>query len=303
MLCTLLLQVSAFAQDEYKSEKKVDHTYKVSSNATLDIDNQFASLTIETWDKAEVKIDASISARTNKKETTDLLLSSLGVEHSMKNNTVNIKAGIIHNTGKNNNIKGKTSFEVDMIIYAPRDISLVLKNKFGKVVLPKLTNKVNLDVEFGNVEVSEIGANNKIRVKFGGLKIDKITNPDIVVEFLSGRSIVSQIEGTGKITSKFSNVCFNVTKGGNIDVVTEFGDVYLVHDKTGAQNITVQTEFGKLKNNSSLPLMLKESNHNKAKYTTDASGSGQLNIVSKFTNLTFSNTEPPSSFYKKERKD
>src|SRR6185436_10091803 len=63
---------------EFFKERNISKTYTASGN-TLNIDNQFGTVKIVTWDKNEIKVDIHIEASSTQKELADKTFEKIDV--------------------------------------------------------------------------------------------------------------------------------------------------------------------------------------------------------------------------------
>src|SRR5690349_11375021 len=80
----LSLTSKVFAGNDPDGEKKKTYSksYTVSSTDKINFENKFGELKINTWDKNEVKVDVSISAKANSDEQAQVILDNISTQDS-----------------------------------------------------------------------------------------------------------------------------------------------------------------------------------------------------------------------------
>ena len=88
MLSLLFITAGSFAQT-----RKLNKSYKTSSNVNIEVDSRHTNIIIENWDRNEVQIEAYLDGEAGDKEMTKKLLESWKLETSSANGKVKIESG------------------------------------------------------------------------------------------------------------------------------------------------------------------------------------------------------------------
>jgi len=193
----------------------------------LDVKIEQGNITVNTWDKSEVKISAK-----NIEDNESGLLTM-----EQKSGKVEVR------------FKGDDSDEFFLELTIPADILIDLKTGGGNVTINNdLKNKVNISTAGGNITAKIIGGEANITTAGGNIKLADI-NANASVNTAGGDIHVGSINGKAEISTAGGNI--NVgsvnnsaeisTAGGNVNVGTVGGSAEI---STAGGNVTVSTVSG-----------------------------------------------------------
>ncbi|MFC2152464.1 hypothetical protein ACFLSE_08055 [Bacteroidota bacterium] len=159
ILVQILVFTSAFAgSDEFS--KNLHKEYDADANTLLTIQNKFGDVDINDWDKNKVTIDVTITVDHRNEEKAKELLDYITVKFSQAGNTIEAITEIDDKFSKWNTFDNK-EFSIDYKVNIPKSIKLDLTNKYGSVF------------------INEIAGHSKITVKYGNLKVNKLTRENV----------------------------------------------------------------------------------------------------------------------------
>ena len=219
----MLIQVpeaSAKKWDPVSKQKKVHHEYKVQDMDRLDVDNMYGKVHINTWDKNEVTVDITVTAKARTDGEAQEVLDRIdfvisGNEdggHRISYKT--ILGNMRHNIQN-------SEMTIDYTINAPKRNALDITNKYGDVYLGDFMGKMRMDVSYGALDLQNItGSGKKIKVAFGSASVASIE--------------------TGIFDISYSNL--TIDKAIDIDVTNKFGNT----DITSVQNLKVEQMYGSI---------------------------------------------------------
>jgi len=135
--------------------KNYSKTYPVDGNDKLALDNKYGRVTINTWNKNEVKVDVQIKGIASDDETAQKLVDGISISDGKDGNVISFRTNF--GSGNSsiwnlfNNMNDRHRAEVNYSVYMPSTMSLDLRNKYGSVSLPSLSGKVNIDNAYGSL--------------------------------------------------------------------------------------------------------------------------------------------------------
>lgn len=213
-------------QDRIKNYSK---SYAVDGNDELVLDNKYGRVTINTWNKNEIKVDVQIKGTAGDDETAQKLIDAISISDNKSGNVVSFRTNF-NNGSKSiwnlfNNMNDRHKAEVNYIIYMPSTIALDMRNRYGGVVLPSLSGKVMLDNSYGSLTAKALtNPSNVLNLRYYEASIEEISGAEINLSYGSlklgtvGR-LVSNINyapvDIGKLVSSGS---LNVRYGGGIKI-------------------------------------------------------------------------------------
>lgn len=212
-------------------EKKLHRTFTVQPSGRLSVTNSFGNIVIHTWDRNEVVVDVTMTAkgRTDNKATN--MLDHVFMEESGGNNQrITFKSGV----ESGYSISDGNEIRINYIINMPKRNSLDLENKFGNVDLEDILGNVDLAVSFGELHAQNIsGSANDMELSFGSSTIKSIEGGKLKVQH--GGVDIDRIQNI-KMDNSFSKV--NISSANKLKIIHKFGTLKIgfVDDIDGVVN-------------------------------------------------------------------
>lgn len=224
MTLVLLVPCIAMAGDGLKGrftkEKKISKAYYVNADAGLDIDNQFGSIYVTTWDEDKTQIDVVIRVSGNNEEKVDKKLASIDVDIEALKSLVSAKTHLGSVSGNN------MSFEINYTVRIPKRGSIDLKNQYGPIITGKIFGKSRIDCQYGDITIDELNNDiNNIKLQYSGSgRINFIKNCDVDAQYSS----------------------LNITKAGNVKLKAQYspitlGDIGNIEYRNEYSNLNVKS--------------------------------------------------------------
>ena len=226
---------------KYTKEKKISKTYIVNADAALDIDNQFGSIYVTTWDENKTSIEVVIKVSGNDEGKVDKRLASIDVALEATKSLVSAHTRIGNMNGNN------LSMEINYTVKIPKKGSIDLDNQYGPIITGKIYGKSKIECQYGDVTIDELNNDsNTLELQYSGVsKANYIKNATINAQY-SGLSITK----TGNIKLKSQYTGTTIVEAGNIDYKTEYGDLIVknVKNATGTGDYSA-LKFGNISGN------------------------------------------------------
>ncbi|TSD64970.1 hypothetical protein FFF34_013825 [Inquilinus sp. KBS0705] len=246
----------SFANEKVKSYSK---TYSIDGNDLIQINNSFGKVTLNTWDRKEVKVDVQIKLGADDDDDVDEMLKNITISDSKVGSTVSFKTNI-----RNNNNHGRNNhMEINYTVYMPASNPLDVKNSFGSVILPDLSGKVIARVSYGSLNAQQLLSNdNDVKVSFGDgsisnfnggqlaisygkLKTGTVSNVNLDIDF-AGFS-TERLKNSAKVDIKYGDG-FNVgvidRSVRNLNIKASFTKIRLDFSESQSFNFDVTTKMG-----------------------------------------------------------
>lgn len=158
----LLVISSAFAlSDEFS--KNLHKEYNADANTLLIIENKFGDIDINNWDKNKVTIDVTITVDHRNEDKAKELLDYITVNFKQSGNTIEAITDIDDKFSKWNTFSfndDDKEFSIDYKVYIPNDIKLDLENKYGSVFINEIKGHADIAVKYGNLKINKITRGN-----------------------------------------------------------------------------------------------------------------------------------------------
>ena len=203
--------------------KTVTKAFSVGRNTKLAIDNRYGSVTINTWNKNEFKVEVYIKVWVNDDASATKLLDNVSITDSKDGDTVNIKTNI-KNSGNgfwgmlSGGEGGYRKMQIDYVVFMPSKNELKVKNLYGSISLPDFDGKVTIYNSYGSLSAGSLNnAANNIVSRYGSANIQSL--------------------GGGVLKSAYGSLNVGTANGVNADI--SYGSANIERIKTSA-NISVR---------------------------------------------------------------
>lgn len=168
--------------------KKLIKTYAVDANDVLNIENSYGRITVNTWDKNEIKVDVEVKGFAESEDIAQKLLDGVTIANSKSGDQILFKTTIEKNSRGNswmsmrwwNNSGEKQKVEVYYTVYMPSKNALNLKTNYTNIILPDLNGPVTVSMNYGDLTAQKLlGNTNKLSFNYGKVQLAALNNATI----------------------------------------------------------------------------------------------------------------------------
>lgn len=258
----LSISLTTFASEDPKVEKKKTYakTYTLTASDKVSLNNQFGEVKIVTWDRNEVKVDVSITAKANSDERAQEILNTISIEDGKNGSGVFFKTNM-SNQKKGNNSSEKyknEGFSIDYSVSMPSRNALKVQNSFGSTIIPNYSGEAEIVSKFGSLKTGNLANAKMVSVEFGSAMVESMHDGKLSVKF--SRAIVNKL--TGNIDAIFEHSSGiklgidNSIKG--LNVKNNFSTLYLDVARNLSADFDIKTHFGEVSNKSEFAIKKEE---------------------------------------------
>ena len=207
--------------DAHAAEKIKNYTksYALDANDRIKLSNQYGRITVNTWDRHEVKVDVQVKAEAEDEEAAQKLLDGVTIQDSKSADQVSFKTEIAHQNGNSWSIfswgHGKThKLTINYTVYMPVKTDLNVEDSYGAIVLPDLDGKVKISSSYGSVTAQNLNnPGNEVDGSYGNMKANSINGSH--VDYSYGNFDVNQC------TNIHANMSYGSFKIGRLKGVAD----------------------------------------------------------------------------------
>lgn len=298
LLAGLLYITNAIAQQEekekktyqepkFKKTKSYSKSYVLSSSDKVSLYNQFGEMKIVTWEKNEVKVDVTITGKSDDEARSQEILERISITDSKNGGTVSFKTKFADDKkdDKKTWSKGEhrnEGMQIDYLVYLPSGNALNAENQFGKMIVPDFSGEATLESKFGSLTAGKISNAKSIIVEFGKADIAHINGGKLTIKFSEGT--VSKLSGDIKASIEFSQAKLIIDNDvKSFDLHNSYATVYLDLNKSLSATYDIHTSHGSFSNKSDFTIKSQSEDRNgygpRFDYRyTGTSGSGTIKI-------------------------
>ncbi len=220
MLLVLFCSVSGWAaKQESIKKKEINKSFNVGKNDILQVDNRYGNITVTHWSKSEVSIRVVIEAKARNEERAQEIIDCVSIRMEKMGNTVSAVTSL-----KPQNGKSRESFTINYYVNMPAELTCDLTQKYGNIIMPENNKgKCSLYVKYGNLNGGNFTGPLNIDVQYGNMEIADVDNANLDLAYCSKAKV-----GNGSqlnIDSKYSNLNLgNVLK---MNTEAKYGDIHI----------------------------------------------------------------------------
>jgi hypothetical protein len=162
---------------KYEKVKTYSKSYPLDANDKIKISNQYGRITVNTWDRNEVKVDVVIKVEAEDDGDLQKLLDGVQIKDGKSDNLVSFRT-TIEPSGANSwklfnwGLKKKHKVEINYTVNMPARTDLNVEDSYGGIVLPDLSGKVKISSSYGNVTAQNLtNSGCEIEGSYGNVKV------------------------------------------------------------------------------------------------------------------------------------
>jgi hypothetical protein len=227
----VFLLVSGTSIQAQKAEKNLSKTFPISADGTTSLSNKYGSMSIEIWERNEVKIEVTVEAKASNERKVQQILDGIDVDFSNSNDFVSAETEF-DLKGMNN-----TSYTVTYNVYMPATNDLKANMKYGNLKLGKLKGEANIEVKYGTFQIESVGNNSTIEVAYSGSDCTLAEAEDLTLEASYSRVHVYNARDI-KVESKYCQG-MEIERARRLTLDSKY-DRYTIGT---IERITVDTEY------------------------------------------------------------
>jgi hypothetical protein len=212
LIISLFLASATIAAQEIT--KEFHKEYAANEKTTLDINNRYGDVVIESWDKDQVVIDVKVTVDVPNREKAEKLISYIDVQFAQNGDNISARTVIddkFNFTGWGGDSK---RFSIDFKVKMPAATALILQNRYGNTEFNELTGLVTLDIKYGNLTAGKMSRGNvkplnSLNLAYGKGSIDEAGWLDLTVRYVGSLDITKS--QALLVDSKYSKLAIGET--------------------------------------------------------------------------------------------
>ncbi|TYB79854.1 hypothetical protein [Bizionia myxarmorum] len=246
---------------KHTEEKTIKKSFNVSKNATLKINNSYGNLDIITWKENRIEIVIKITVNGSSEDKVREKIDNISVDFD--SNSSYVSAETIFNKNKSRSwwswgSSSSINMKINYIVKMPMTNSVDLNNDYGTINLDKLEGNAKINCDYGKITTKELmGSNNVIAFDYcKNSYFEYINNGSINADY--SEFVVSKAKNINLVAdytnSKFEtieNLKYNcdygsltIDRANNVNGTSDYltivlGDIY--------KNVSIDADYGSIK--------------------------------------------------------
>jgi hypothetical protein len=254
--------------DSPMRSKTFSKSFTIDRSDKVNLNNQYGSITIKTWNKNEIKVDTDIKAYAKTDKEAQKLLDDVVVTATKSGDLVAFKTTMGDRNGNwGSNVRnGKTIWRREVkthyIVYMPASNALTVSQQYGNIIIDDFAGPTSLKVQYGNLTAGDLSnANNYISIQYGKGSVKDMGGASIKHQYGGGITVgnvlgnldlnaqytsvnIASVKGAASITHQYGGgTTIGSVSGGAMNVNTQYAPIKIGSLKA---NFTSRAQYGKV---------------------------------------------------------
>lgn len=193
------------------------HELAVPAGSVLEIANMFGSVDVQGTDAGSIVLDVQKTVRAEDQSDADnrakdftFSISNAGGHYRIASNRDEPSSGSSFEIRIGND---RQRYKSNLTIKVPRNISITVNNKYGRVGLDSVTGTENIVNRYGSVVVHSITGPLQLENAYGSIDIDGVTG-NLTASNGYGTTAIRNVGGRLEVQNKYGSVDVQDAKGG-----------------------------------------------------------------------------------------
>lgn len=254
-----------FAQQAKVSvvSKKIQKTFPAKAKQKLNISASLADIRVVAWDKPEIQMEVTISAKHSSKEKAvadiakmEFVAMELGKDLYARN----------YITLAKNQQKPESSLKAEYVVYVPKNCPIFIEDQYGKVEIVGLRADIDFKGSFASLKLHKTSGRLNIDAYYGDIEMDDVY---CVLYVKSNRSNITanRFEGQGTVNAEYASI--NLSPGKelvSLNVNAKHSNVVFNDKNAEGYRFELVADNGKIQHPSTMRFKLsKKDNQSLAK--------------------------------------
>jgi hypothetical protein len=274
----LLLPLMMAGQEVTKEFHK---EFKADNNTTLNINNKYGEVIIDSWDQDQIVIDVKVTVEMPNREKAQKLIDFINVEFNEEGTNVSAKT-VIDDKFNFSGWGNSRRFSIDYTVRMPLKTALTLTNRYGNSEIDELQGLVNLNIKYGNISVGKLTRMDqkplsKFSLSYGDATIDEAGWLDLYLRY-TGKTEIGKSKAL-LLDAKYSKLTLNETSS----VVGKFE--YNNLEIEGINNLILENHYADIKIGSLQKKLEYDGSYGSFSVETIPAGFESLRVEARYTGV------------------
>lgn len=228
--------------------KNYSKTYTVNANDKLVIDNLYGKISVNTWNRNDIRVDIQVKVAARDEADAKQLLNKVSINNKKIGSKVSFKTNIAKESvwnlisGNNKNIFRR--IEINYNIYMPTHNALDISNQWGIIELPDFEGKVVINCSYTNLIAQSLSNTAEIHINNGDAKIAKLQKSDLNISY--GNLSLGSADKLTAVVNFSSAKIGKINTSGVINM--QYGTGLQIDDlDKNMKNLSVNSSFSNVK--------------------------------------------------------
>jgi len=240
----LLLAATSVMAKVAPQTKEYSRDFQVTDNTKLMVENKFGQVNIQNWDKSAISIYVQVKVDNSNAERAKALLDAINVEFSQDGDIVKAITTFNEEFSRANRKAFQMSndeLSIDYTIKMPKNVDVQIENKFGDIYINELNSHLAVELKYGNIKIDKLTRGdseslNTIDVSYGNASI--VEANWIKTQLKYGKLEVQKLVA-GVVLSRYSKISLSNVSSLVLDSKYDKYEIGQVNNLVGESGYTV----------------------------------------------------------------
>lgn len=241
----MLTLIATTAQAKVAQLTKIySRDFQVNDNARLLVENKFGQVNIQNWDKNSISIYVQVKVDNSNATRAKSLFDAISVELTQEGDVVKAITTFSDEFSRANRKLFQVSSDelsIDYTIKLPKSIDVQVENKFGDIYIDELNGHVEVELKYGNIKVGkltrgDIEPMNTVNVSYGNASI--VEANWIKAELKYGKLDIQKLTA-GVLLSRYSKINLSDASSLVLDSKYDKYEIGQINNLVGESGYTV----------------------------------------------------------------
>lgn len=240
----LLLMASGLPAKVVPQTKEYSREFQAAKSTKLMVENRFGQVNIQNWDKNAISIYVQVKVDNSNATRAKVLLDAINVEFFLDGDMVKAITTFNEEFSRANRKLFQMSndeLSIDYTIKLPKYVDVQIENKFGDIYINELDSHLAVELKYGNIKIDrltrgDIEPLNTINVSYGNASI--VEANWIKAELKYGKLDVHKLVA-GVVISRYSKLSFTGVSSLVLDSKYDKYEIERINNLVGESGYTV----------------------------------------------------------------
>lgn len=183
----LLLATARPVLGQVELSETMEKQYRFSRDQVLEIKNQYGKVHVNSWEKPQVLVKITIRSKARNRQDAEKRLDEVVIRERILGQKTQLETILPEKEILPQLVRLSSEVNVSYEVYMPRNNPLEIENKFGDVYLSERGANVDVELSYGKLIAEKLdGNNNALKLSFGDSDIAYIGGGDVDYAFGQG---------------------------------------------------------------------------------------------------------------------
>lgn len=229
--------------------REMEHYFSLEREGSVEIENEFGHVEIETWEKREVQLNVDVFTAADEVEEAMEVIRAIEIDINAEPDNVSFRTVLPSRSEVNSEVAMKVNYRVKI----PKDAALVCENTVGDTTITGVGGALTLNSRHGAVTLRDIAGETNVRAQ-GEFPVEvQGFEGSGTFHLKRSQAVFEGVEGVLRVTNFLGPVTLrDVASNADVDVKSENGPIHLYLSGESLPDLMASVTYGEVHSDISL---------------------------------------------------